>query len=230
MVITYFGKQFFKLQLGDTVVAINPVSKDSKLKTARFGADIALVSVNHPDYNGVENLSFGDKEPFVINGPGEYEIKNIFIKGIPSESMVGGERRLNTIYTLLIDKINVCFLGAISSKDLKAESREALEGIDILFVPIGGLPATTPARASHSGGGTAQAGSGVLSASDAYQLAISLESKIIIPMDYEEGSEALKKFLKEGGAQKIEPLDKLTVKAKDIENKEGEIVLLAASV
>lgn len=220
MVITYYGAQFFKIQFGDTVLAINPVSKDSGWKAPRFGADIVLVSANDPFFNGVENVSFGDKKPFVINGPGEYEIKNIFIKGIPSESSVGslpaasatqaGEKKLNTVYVLQVDKMNICFLGALSSKTLPAESREAIDGVDILFAPIGGADR--------------------LSTTDAYSIAISLEPKIIIPMDYDEGSEAFKKFLKEGGTQKTESLDKLTVKQKDIEGKEGEIVVLAPQV
>lgn len=209
MVITYLGKEFVKIQQGDTTIALNPPSKDSKFKAPKFGADIALVSVNHKDYNGAENMSFGEKMPFIISGPGEYEVKNIFIKGVPSESSVGGAKQVNTIYMLQVDKMNVCFLGALSSKDLKGESRESLEGIDVLFVPI--------------------SGEGTLSPSDAYSLAVSLEPKIIIPMDYEEGSDQLKKFLKEGGAQKTESLEKLTIKPKDIEGKDAEIVLLAQS-
>lgn len=207
MVITYLGKQFFKLQLGDTVIAFNPIGKDSKLKGSRFGADIALITTNHPDYNGAEQVSFGEKQPFIARGPGEYEVKDIPIKGIPSESMVGGEKRRNTIYTLSMDKMTVCFLGALSNKEKVERGSEA---VDILFVPIGGK--------------------GVLSPAEAYQVAVSFEPKVIIPMDYEEGSEELKKFLKEGGAQKVEPMDKFTVKAKDIEGKEGEIVLLSPSV
>ncbi|OGZ04106.1 MAG: hypothetical protein A2648_03015 [Candidatus Lloydbacteria bacterium RIFCSPHIGHO2_01_FULL_41_20] len=207
MVITYFGKEFFKIQMGDTTVAFNPISKDSKLKTSRFGADIALVTINHPDYNGVENLSFGDREPFVARGPGEYETKNIFIKGIPSESKIDGKIFVNTIYTLSIDRMNVCFLGALSSKTLPANSREEIDGIDILFVPIGG--------------------GDVLSPADAYSVAVSFEPKIIIPMDYEEAS--LKKFLKEAGEEKTEPVDKLTIKTKDIEGKEGEVIVLTSS-
>ena len=207
MVITYFGKEFFKIQQGDTTIAFNPISKDSKLKTSRFGADIALVTTNHPDFNGVENLSFGDREPFVARGPGEYETKNIFIKGITAESKEGSTP-VNTIYTLSIDKMKVCFLGALSSKTLSAEAREAIDGMDILFVPIGGERVLSPA--------------------DSYAMAVSLEPKIIIPMDYDEST--LKKFLKEGGEEKTEPLDKLTVKLKDIEGKEGEIVVFTPSV
>ena len=208
MIITYFGKEFFKVQVGDTVLAFNPISKDSKLKGARFGADIALITVNHEDYNGADQVSFGEKNPLVISGPGEYETKGIFIRGIPAESSAGGGKKINTIYTLSVDKINICFLGALSSKSLPAESREAIDGVDILFVPVGG--------------------DGVLSPSDAYGVAVSIEPKVIIPMDY--GDEAaLKKFLKEGGAEKVESLEKLTVKQKDIEGMEGEIVVLTPS-
>lgn len=211
MVITYFGKQFFKLQLGDTVIAVNPVSKDSKLSGARFGADIGLISINHPDYNGAEAVGFGEKQPFVINGPGEYEVKGIFIKGFPSEVEIGGpstslragKKFINTIYTLSLDGINLCILGALTNRNIPPEAKEAIEETDILFVPVG-LTGLSPR--------------------EAYNLAASFEPKVIIPMDYD--SAALKQFLKEGGADDADGLEKYTVKRKDLEGKEGEIVLL----
>lgn len=209
MVVTYLGKQFFKIQFGDTTIAINPPAKDSKFKSSRFGADIVLVTTNHKDYNGADTMGFGEKMPFVITGAGEYEIKEIFIKGINSESQVGKEKLMNTIYVFSVDKIKMCFLGALSSP-LKAEAREAIDEIDMVFVPIGG--------------------EGTLSGADAYTVASSIEPKVVIPMDYEEGSDELKKFLKEGDAQKTEPIDKLTVKLKDLEGKDGEIILLSPSV
>jgi len=46
MIITYHGGEFFKIISGDTTIAINPVSKDSKIKTTHFGADIAIISLN----------------------------------------------------------------------------------------------------------------------------------------------------------------------------------------
>ena len=80
MVITYYGHQFFKLQYGSTTLALDPPSTDSKHKSARFGADIVLSSVKHVDFSGGETLQAGDKDPFVISGPGEYEVQDIFIK------------------------------------------------------------------------------------------------------------------------------------------------------
>ena len=67
MIITYFGKQFFKIQKGDLVLAFNPVSKSSKTGiSTKFGADIALITTNHPDYNGLEQLSHGEREPLLL--------------------------------------------------------------------------------------------------------------------------------------------------------------------
>ena len=110
MVINYYGGQFVKIGLGDMTIAFNPPSSDSKFKSGKFGADIVLVSLNDKDFNGVENLSSESKKPFIISGPGEYEVKNTFIKGIMTESLYGGELRINTIYTLILDGIKIWFL------------------------------------------------------------------------------------------------------------------------
>ena len=216
MVITFLGAEFFKVQFGDTVLAFNPVSKDSKCKTSRFGSDIALISTNHPDLNGSDQVSYSGKEPFVISGPGEYEIKGVFVRGLQGESRFGLEKetdpsRINTSYLVTLEGMNICFLGALS-KNLTNEANEAIDEVDILFVPIGG--------------------EGVLSPSDAYKLAVSIEPKLIIPMHYGNlgMKNALALFLKEGGAQSNKPLEKLTIKKKDLEGKEGEIVVLDASV
>ena len=215
MIITNLGFEAFKIQFGDIIIALNPVSKDSKHKSARFGADIALVSLNDKDFNGVSNVSHGDRSPFVIDGPGEYEIKGVFIKGFKSDSHYGlasgsKETRLNTIYIINLEGMNLCFLGAIDSKDLSAETKESLDDIDILFVPVGG--------------------EGVLSAQAVAELAVNLEPRLIIPMHYSEVTDKnLKTFLKESGEEGSKPQDKLTLKKKDLEGKEGEVVVLAPS-
>src|SRR3989338_8117831 len=103
MIITYHGADFFKVSFGDMTIAVNPISKDSKFKNTRFGSDITLVSINSAEHNGAETTSRGDKEPFLIDGPGEYEVSGVFIKGFLSKSkypstgsgQVGSER-INT--------------------------------------------------------------------------------------------------------------------------------------
>ncbi|MDB5258827.1 MAG: hypothetical protein JWO73_35 [Candidatus Taylorbacteria bacterium] len=219
MIITYQGGEFFRVQFGDITIAFNPVSKDSSLKPARFGSDIVLVSAYHPDFNGIDQVSHGDKQPFVISGPGEYEVKGVFIKGLPSVShygvgskgaAAGTTELVNTIYTVSLENMNLCFLGAIDTSELKTETVEALDEIDILFVPIGG--------------------EGVLEPAKAYKLAVSLEPKLIIPMHYGDvgAKDALKVFLKEAG-ENPDPVAKLTLKKKDLEGKEGNVVILESS-
>lgn len=208
MIITYFGKQFFKIQKGEMVLAFNPVSKSSKTGiTGKFGADIALVTTNHPDYNGLEQLTHGERAPFAITGPGDYEVKETFVKGVLSSAVVGEKNYINTIYLLSVDNISIAFLGALSDAEISNDSREEINSPDILFIPVGGQ--------------------GLLDAKSAAKLAASLEPKLIIPMDYDAAS--LKAFLKESGEEKAEVVDKLTLKAKDLESKEGEVIVLQPS-
>jgi L-ascorbate metabolism protein UlaG (beta-lactamase superfamily) len=207
MVITYLGGEFVKIQFGDTTLAFNPISKDSSLKPAKFGADIALVSLNHPNMNGVDQVSFGEKKAFAITGPGEYEVKGVFIKGHASESGYDGEKRINTIYTVELEGMTICFLGALNQAELPKEADEAIGNVDILFMPIGG--------------------DGVLTAAQAYKLGASMEPKIIIPIHYGDigQKDALKAFLKEAG-ENPKPEAKLTLKKKDLEGKDADVIVL----
>lgn len=207
MIITHFGREHFKLTVGDLTVAINPVSKDGKGKVAKYGADITLITSNHPDYNGAEQTEHGDKVPFVIRGAGEYEVKDIFIKGFNTVTkLMDGKKEKeyqNTSYVLTIDGIRVTFLGALT-QTLSPEHKEIIDETDVLFIPVG-----------EDGF--------LLNAYDAQKLSVSLEPKLVIPMDYNEQS--LPIFLKEAGAEKVEPLEKLTIKKKDIEGKLNEVIL-----
>ena len=183
MIVSYQGGGCFKISQGDLSLVTNPASKIS--------ADVTLFSTGRAEVS--------EKSGFVVDGPGEYEIKDIFIKGFLSEA----KNRLNTIYTISFEGMKLCFLGALSNAELKSETLEALEDIDILFVPVGGGEVLDPAVA--------------------YKLSVSLESALIIPMHYTKGT--LEQFIKEGG-EKVEAIDKLVIKKKDLEGKEGEIVVL----
>lgn len=199
MIISYQGGECFKISQGDITLALNPISKDSKLKTTRFGADITLITTNHPDTNGRDQTSRGDKPSFIIDGPGEYEIKDVFIKGFLSE---GPDKKINTIYLFSFEGMNFCFLGMLANPVLSAEILEAIEDVDILFTPIS---------------------DNTLDPTSAYKLAVSLEPSVIIPMYYTKS--ILDQFIKEGG-EGVESLDKFVVKKKDLDGKEGEIIVL----
>lgn len=184
MIITYHGGVSARITQGDLGIELNPQNE-------RFKADISLFSTGHPSF---------ERDSFVVAGPGEYEIKEVVVKGFLSRA---GEK-INTIYLISLENINICFLGSLSSAELEPKTLEALEDIDILLVPCGGDEVLDPAAA--------------------YKLAVSLEPSLIIPIDYT--PQTLKQFLKEGGDEKAETLEKLVIKKKDLEGKEGEIVVL----
>lgn len=209
MIITYLGKQFFKIQKGDLTIAINPIGKNSKsgVKVSRFGANIALSTTNHADYNGLENVSHSTTVPFEIRGPGDYEVQDVFIKGVLSKASIGSKDFINTVYSFSVDGISLCFLGPISNEKISVESREKIGSPDIVFVPISGGDTLAPA--------------------DAYKLATSFDAKVIIPMDFEKGDKNVKAFLKEGGQENTKAVDKLTIKQKDLSGKEGDIIILS---
>ncbi len=183
MIISYQGQDTFKISQGDLSLVFNPQSKVS--------ADITLFSTTRSETS--------EKSGFVIAGPGEYEIKDIFIKGFLSE----GKDHLNTLYMITFEGMKLCFLGSLVNPQLTPETLESLEDVDILFVPVGGDEVLAPAAA--------------------YKLAVSIEPAVIIPMHY--NKQTLDQFVKEGG-EKVDSIEKFVVKKKDLEGKEGEIVVL----
>ncbi|MEK7104746.1 MAG: MBL fold metallo-hydrolase, partial [Patescibacteria group bacterium] len=197
----------------EMVLAFNPVSKTAKSSvSAHFGSDIAFVTTNHSLFNGVEQLSHGERMPFIISGPGDYEVKDVFVKGVMSKAIIFGKDYINTIYSFTLDNIKVAFLGALADSEISKEVQEVIDSPDILFVPIGGKNVSKEVS--------------LLDAKSAAKLALLFEPKLIIPMSYDDNS--LKMFLKELGEDKAEVVDKLTLKLKDLDGKEGEVVILKA--
>jgi len=205
MILTYHGGACVRASAGDTTIVLGPVSKQSKdLKSTNFGADIAFVSLNHPDMNGAQEAARGDKQPFIVNGPGEYEVSEITAAGFPSTSTYGGNELINTIYSIHFDGLSVLYLGACGDVQLPKEVLE-MDSPDILIIPIGGEGVFTPAEAQKT--------------------AVKLEAKVVIPILYDE--KTLKLFLKEAGSEDVKPVDKLTIKPRDLAGKENETVVLA---
>jgi L-ascorbate metabolism protein UlaG (beta-lactamase superfamily) len=207
MVITYFGKSYFKLTLGDLTIAINPPSKDSKAfaKVPRFGADIALITTNTIDTNGEDTVTLGDKEPFVLDGAGNYESKELLFTGAPSTVTIDGKNYINTVYGFELDGIKIAFMGLIDDdKKLSPEAKEIAANADMLFMPVAGVLDLDPAKA--------------------YKIATSFEANMIVPYEYD--ADTLNRFLKEGGQEKNESQDKATLKRKDLDGKESYILVL----
>jgi Beta-lactamase superfamily domain len=204
MVISYHGGQCFKVSFGDTTLAFNPISKKSKLESTKFGSDVAFVSLWHDDFNGIEQVTHGSKEPIVVDGPGEYEMGSVTARGFGVKTTYDKKETYNTIYQVQMEDMNLLFLGALGDLDIDSKILSELSDIDILFVPIGG--------------------GDVLSVPQASKLAVKLEAKLIIPMHYDAAT--LKLFLKEEGEESLKPVDKLTIKRKEVSAMQGDIVVI----
>jgi hypothetical protein len=204
MIISYYGNHYIKIQQGDIVMSVNPTSRDSdrKEKIPRFGASIVLSSVNHKDYNGYEQNFYGEQTPLIIDGPGDYESNEILIKGFGTKTILDKKEYINTTYSVLLDGVSLCFLGPLS-ENLKSTDKGKIESAEILFVSLR---------------------EDILSPQELYKLAVSFEPNIIIPVDYTE--KTLNIFLKEAGNTKPETFEKLTLKKKDIYEKQGEVILI----
>ncbi len=206
MIIQFFGNQFFKFQVGDNVLATDPFGKESALKGPKFGANIVLQSTLHEDMSGGEELTYGNKEPHVIKGPGEYEVSGTFIKGYGMQSHYDGIDHAagTTYYIFELDGIRVLFLGACSDK-----KNITVEGdIDILCLPI--------------------SGDGRLNAKQAAEMVTNIDPKAVIPMGIVDAKdEHLTAFIKELGADaKTEIQEKLTLKKKDLENASQKLYII----
>lgn len=204
MIITYHGKGHIKLVTGDTTISLAPISKESKRRQTKYGSDIAMIPLNTPDYNGSENVDNASKTPFVIHGAGEYEVAGIFVNAFSTPVTRDGKEYITTSFVFNFDGMRVAYLGQITGL-LAPEHKEIIDEVDILFVPVGGDDVN-------------------LNPYDANKIAVGLEPHIIIPVDYDE--KTLPTFLKEAGAEGLASLEKLTIKKKDILDKQSSIVLL----
>ncbi len=213
MVIQWYGQACFKITSGELTIAIDPFDKQIGLTPPRFKSDLLLVTHSHPDHANIETIQ---GEPFLINGPGEYDVKGVNIRGIESfhDKQKGKERGLNSIYIIELEDITVCHLGDFGEGKLRSELREQISQVDILMVPVGGIY--------------------TIDAEEAAEVVSELEPKLVIPMHYHVQGLKLKldpveKFLEEMGAKKVEAEEKITIKKKGLEEGKTKIVVLKAS-
>ena len=176
----------------------------------RGNADIVVVSHGHYDHNNIKAISGA---PFIIDGPGEYEIKGVSIKGLVGfhDQKQGEERGLDTIYLIELDDLRICHLGDLGQPRLTDEQIEEIGEVDILLIPVGGVY--------------------TIDARQAVEIAEQLEPSLIIPMHYKIpglkiGLDSADKFLKEMGIGKKPAVEKLTLKKKDLADKEMEVVVM----
>ncbi|MFH1423605.1 MAG: MBL fold metallo-hydrolase [Candidatus Nealsonbacteria bacterium] len=214
MHIIWHGQSFFQIQTSlskgeQTTLVIDPFDETTGLKVPSVAADILLITHDHHDHNNKKAIK---GQPFLIDGPGEYEVKEVFIQGIPSfHDEEGGKKRgSNTIYTMELEEMRLCHLGDFGQKELTEDQLELIGDIDVLMIPVGGEFTIDAKGATH-----------VIS---------QIEPKIVIPMHYalpklKTKLDEVDKFLKEIGKKSVVPQPKLLIKKKDLPLETQVVVL-----
>src|ERR687896_611618 len=161
----WYGHNCFRIRGKDAVVMTDPVGKKTGFALAKQTADIVTVSSQQPEH---ANLAAVKPEFDTIDGPGEYEIHDVFVTGIRThqDDTNGAQRGHNTSYLIELDGMVIGHLGDLGHP-LSEEQAEAMTDVDVLLVPAGS-PHLDPARAA--------------------EITSQLEPKVVIPMMYAAGS------------------------------------------
>lgn len=234
MHLSWLGLSAFKIETKDAVLVTDPYAPSVAARPLRAKADIVLVSQPASAEHGhVAGLSGA---PFVIDAPGEYEVKGVYVRGIPvgtqppdsgkrpSRGQAGGGPRRRqpaqaeptvpataTCFTVDLEGMRLAHLGCLQSVPAN-EVLEQLGDVDVLFLPVGGGLALDPDAAMR-----------VVNA---------VEPRMVVPMHFQtEGFAPAGKllpataFLREIGASKVEAVERAILKAKDLPAEETSVLL-----
>jgi L-ascorbate metabolism protein UlaG (beta-lactamase superfamily) len=204
MDIYYYGANCVRLVDKSVSILIDDNLDALGLKKVTKPEDICIYT---------NNLAKKAKGRFLIDGPGEYEISDVSISGIPAQAHIDKDGEATTIYAIELQNFKVAVLGHISP-DITDDQIESLGVVDILIIPVGGNGFTLDSNA-------------------AAHIIKNIEPKIVIPTHYEDEAikyevpqSSLDNFLKEMGVTEPEILDSLRVKESDMTDK-ARIVVLA---
>lgn len=208
MFITWHGNNCVKIisqknKDGAVSILADLFDKDSGIRPPKSDADV-LIFTSRKNIGKIET-----ENSFLIKGPGEYDIKGVYIQGIPA---VGEKENADdAIFKIDAEEIKICHIGAFSKAELSTDQLEELGDIDILIIPVGG--------------------GNSLSAKDAIKIMAQVEPKITIPVNYKTtGAKAelagLDEFLKALGIKSLPAIPKLSIKKKEIPEEEAKVVVL----
>lgn len=208
MEITWYGQSCFRLRDRLATVITDPYDKGIGYTLPRVRADIVTVSHDHPDHNYVKGIK---GQPKIIVGPGEYEVRGVFITGVPTfhDRKKGASRGRNTVFLFDFDGLTVCHLGDLGHVPTQSQV-EALSDIDVLLIPVGSVSTINAAQAAE-----------VISL---------LEPRLVIPMHYKTKAlevklDSVSKFLKEMGLSKLATQESLKLTKSGLPD-ETQVMLL----
>ena len=204
MELTWYGRTCVRMRSKDAVVVAD--AYQAIVGPTGRGITGDIVTYSHPDdtphpkargrlsRDGSTLLPSSLEDAFCLDGPGEYEVKDVLITGVKTfrDEHKGAERGRNIAFIVELDGVHVIHLGDIGHL-LTEDKLTDIGPVDVVCIPVGGT----------------------LSATKAAELVAQLDAKVVVPMTVCEDAdsvEALNKFLHEMGVTAAPaPQSKLTL-------------------
>ncbi len=207
MDITWYGHSCFRItERGRITVVTDPYSGEIGLPVPRLKGDVVTIShrsSGHSYTDAVKGFNY------MLTGPGEYEIGEVFISGIAMHFVEGSDVRHNVAFHFDYGGLTVLHLGDLAHIPTQSEI-EALGEVNVLLVPVGG-------------------GNGLRAAMAAEVVAL-IEPQYIIPMHYAIPGlmfelDPVDKFLKAMGVSKVQEEEILKVSSSFLPEQPQVVVL-----
>lgn len=210
--IKWFGHACVHIRAREASIMMDPVPRSKGFRYNKQRADIVTLSHNHEGHTATDMISSEFK---LVNGPGEYEMNDVFITGTRTyhDNERGAQKGRNTVYVVEVEGSTICHLGDLAH-ELTDEQAEAISSVDVLLTPVGGGPG--------------------LNAAQAVAVVNQIEPGVVIPIQYRvDGADAdldeVARFLNEMGVSDIDPLDKLVVRRSTGDDPGTTVVVLSCS-
>ena len=217
MEITWYGGSCFRLRDKNTnaTVLADPFMPDPRFQNLQMKADLVTVSrIGLELRNIVPNVRI---PPYVIEGPGEYEVRGCFVRAlwnVANDDLIRGAEEngpYGLVCNFVIDGVSICHLGQLETP-LEAPLIEEISPLDILIMPPGGI--------------------GKLTDNEAAKIVSELSPKVVILMDYASNSSwdgdasQVSSFIEEAGLDPRESAPSLNLTAAGLPNDKTELVFL----
>lgn len=163
MIIKWWGHACFQITSANgKIILTDPYIASIGYQKITVEPDIITVSHDHFDHNAVHEVP---GNPVVIKTPRTHQLDEVTIQGVESyhDNVHGKKRGKNTIFIVEIDGMRIAHLGDLG-EPLSSTQCDKIGSLDILLTPVGG--------------------NYTIDASQAYEVAKTLNPKIIIPMHY----------------------------------------------
>lgn len=133
MEIEFFGANCFRIKTKETTIVVDDNLSKLGGKTIQNDKTVAF-------YSNADLLDekAGEKSRLMFDTPGEYEVGDVTVTGVPARSHMDEEEKLSAVvYQYMYKNQTVTVMGHVHP-DISDEVAEFIAGTDVLVVPVGG--------------------------------------------------------------------------------------------